>query len=61
MMSREMHSRPSELMHLEDTLEAWCVDEAIAFYAALLRQGRRLAQKKTGDNSSVIAQLMGTK
>ncbi len=57
-MARTMGARPSVLMGISNDYEAWCVDEAVFYYQTLLGSGRKLAPKRTEDNSAIIAQLM---
>lgn len=57
-MSKLMGARPSALLAIHDDYAAWCVDEAVLYYQSLLASGRKLAPRKTKDNSATIAQLM---
>ena len=57
-MSKLMGARPSALLAINDDYAAWCVDEAVFYYQSLLASGRKLAPRKTKDNSALIAQLM---
>lgn len=40
-MATQWRTRPSEILQIDDLYEAWCVDEAIADYAARLRRGEK--------------------
>ena len=56
-MAQTMHCRASALLNLTDEYEAWCLDEAAATIAQLIKSGRKLRPKATKDNSALIEKL----
>lgn len=41
MLAETYRTPPSQLLRIEDTYAAWCLDEAVADYIARLREGQR--------------------
>lgn len=57
-MAQRFKQRPSELAGLQgDSYAAWCLDEAIMEYDALVRRGRKLRPRDTSDNDELLRQL----
>lgn len=56
-MSHMYSTPPSRLLHLNDPLTAWCLDEAILYMQNMLDAGHRLRPEKTTDNIAMLRRM----
>ena len=61
MTAMQWRTRPSAILQIDDLYEAWCVDEAIADYAARIRRGEKPVPfedaQKPKNNLDLIRQI----
>jgi len=58
-MAQLYQTPPSKLTGIEDSYEAYCLDEAIADYIGRIREKQRLKPPKTTDNRKLIEEMGG--
>ena len=56
-MSRLYRQPPSQLLHLTDPYQAWCLDEAIAHLRLRLERKDRLRPPKATNNRETLKRL----
>lgn len=56
-MAELYRTPPSRLLHLNDPLAAWALDEGVAHLIQRLRSGDRLRPKKTENNMDLLREM----
>ena len=56
-MMLAMHVRPSSLLGIEHSYDAWCVDQAIWLVISTIRNGGKLKNPKTKDNHALLKKM----